>query len=522
MAGRKFRTVGIWGIALLLAGCQPTTDVVIVTPKSAIAGAKMVDEGTVGNVAEQVQAPKTCTLSMTNLQENLQMNVNADIIVPEADGIRLKKVETRVFDQKDMDHLKEKLLQGQSLWRREYTQEEKDTGIALTQDEIQKGLERLEELQVEDRLDREKEGYGQDLEYWESERNYWEELEKDAPENYRKKEVSTKVSYNRAEAERFVSEDGGYGENSNMVKGAVTVEGQDYDFILNNNWCSDNKSIWVQYKKTNFGDYGDYSDIYAAEAPYVTGTGNYDDAAAALMSDFAVPEEAETTGMYDTAVQVKTPKEELKAKGDALVKTLGFEDMQVAAYTNCVRTVTPPVENQSGVGLVYTRVLDGIPVTYTDYRYAYDEKQVNYAETFELVYDDEGLVQMIWRNPARIYDMSDEYVFLLPFSDILKIFKEEALGVNEEESQDEGWVLQKRIQINEIRLGYMWVPDTATEMEGMLIPVWDFMGTQVMFWPGDEEKGTDSDWSENQSPYQSFLTINAMDGSIVKEALKPY
>lgn len=95
--------------------------------------------------------------------------------------------------------------------------------------------------------------------------------------------------------------------------------------------------------------------------------------------------------------------------------------------------------------------------------------------------------------------------------------------INRSESEaDIGEAPQKIIRIRDIRLGYMWVPDTSTEKEGMLIPVWDFMGTQSVFWPESKEKGTDGEWSSNPSPYQSFLTINAMDGTVVRAPVEMY
>jgi uncharacterized lipoprotein YajG len=44
--------LGMVCAAAVLAGCQPTTDEIIVIPKNGIAGARMMDETTAGNVPE--------------------------------------------------------------------------------------------------------------------------------------------------------------------------------------------------------------------------------------------------------------------------------------------------------------------------------------------------------------------------------------------------------------------------------------------------------------------------------------
>lgn len=204
--------------------------------------------------------------------------------------------------------------------------------------------------------------------------------------------------------------------------------------------------------------------------------------------------------------ELKITEEELKKEGDALVQALGLEHMELAACKESIQfeAYYYPFP-EAAENLIYMPVIDGIPVTYTDSRYLFEEDEVDYSERFEAVWDDEGLVQVLWENPMKIYDLSDEYVFLLPFSDILKTFQEKAGDVLEEEYRKREEMLPEEISITDIRLGYMWVPDTATEMEGMLIPVWDFIARDA-----------------EHTVSRSFVTINAMDGKLVKGYRRPY
>ena len=180
--------MGMVCAAAVLAGCQPTTDEIIVIPKNGIAGARMMDETTAGNVPEQVQAPEKCSLEFQDEYDIIKVIVDADVTVPDVEGIRLKKTETHVFGQKDMDNLQENLLQGQPLWHRVYTQEQRAAGYDITKREVEKIIERYEK-----NMGSESDAYsiavaGDELAYW---RNILEEV----PESFGSEEASTEVFY---------------------------------------------------------------------------------------------------------------------------------------------------------------------------------------------------------------------------------------------------------------------------------------------------------------------------------------
>lgn len=547
---KKGKAAGMGAVcaALLLFGCQPTTDRVIVEPKNAIAGAKMIDGATVGNVPEQVQAPKTCPLALTAEDGSVTIEGEAKVTVPEVDGIRLKKVETRIFNQADMDNLQKNLMQGNSLKQRIYTEEQQKKNIRWTKSEIEEII-RKQEAQSKERY-LEAETYGWDASYMEDNLEWWYEQLDTAPESFPEKEVSTKVLYDKYAAEKFFSDQGNIG-NSNTIWGSTAVDGQVYNFLLNNNWSSDFKCVMAcltkGYYDTEYPEWNTYSSDHEYYLDnYLAGGENTGNAAVQekLWKDGeydAASEEIETEAQKEPAASAKTgaaeqelfgdigedmentwtletPFEEIRAKGDALTDALGLENMELAAYKRCEKFDGYLNMPMPAMNLIYTPVVDGIPVTYTDYRYTYDNETQDYSECFQATYDDEGLAQVKWYDPSKIYDMSDEYVFLLPFSDILKIFQEQAPELHRTYSAGEE--SKKIIRITDIKLGYMWVPDEATEMEGMLIPVWDFIGFYATYWMGNEE--TEPSWSMNTSPYQSFLTVNAMDGSVVEGAIRPF
>ncbi len=545
MRRERRQVLYVLGAALLLSGCQPTTDTVIVKPKSAIAGAKLLDGADAGDVPEQVQAPASCTLDLMAENGTVRIQGTAKVTVPQVDGIRLKKTETRTFEQADMDNLKENLFMGGELTQRSTTEEQDEEGLWLTKEEI------LQIIHTEERMlekaEKEPEKTDVDPGFLYEELEGWKERYRSAPLSFREKTVSTKVSYDKYAAERFSTME--MEGNANVIWGGTKLGDISYNFFMNNNWSSELRNVTAcltrGYPLRNFVNfhlytsdgeyYGDDSmpeelllDAFNEKAiKYDGGEENGQamgetEAMVEWYRDFA---EA-TEGRAEEEWILDTPLETLKSKGDALAGSLGFDSFALAGWKRVGMYDDYSGLNRRAVNLIYMPVVDGIPVTYADYRFCYDNEREDCSELLQIAYDDEGLAQLQWQNPTRIYDMSDDYVFLLPFSDILKTFEEQApqlQSTNAGEAEEYGYSAweqgRKLITITDIKLGYVWVPDDTMETEGMLIPAWDFIGRQTNGWLEGTESGG---YWENPSPYQSFLTVNAMDGTVVEGALRLY
>lgn len=113
----------------------------------------------------------------------------------------------------------------------------------------------------------------------------------------------------------------------------------------------------------------------------------------------------------------------------------------------------------------------------------HDEGQADYSpawpfESLYLIYGDEGLANFYWYDPYTVTDLSDEYVFLMPF-------------------------------------GYMRIKEKNNSDVGTLVPVWDFFGSKVMTSTRDNEDMTDV----ADGPHDSWFTVNAMDGSVIDRDL---
>ena len=70
--------------------------------------------------------------------------------------------------------------------------------------------------------------------------------------------------------------------------------------------------------------------------------------------------------------------------------------------------------------------------------------------------------------------------------------------------------------IDRIVLGYARIYEPSTDAHtGVLIPVWDFFGSMT----SESEYNGETESNTSKDPNESFLTINAVDGSIIDRDL---
>ena len=419
------------------------------------------------DIAKQVQAPESYVWEGNN--ENISVKVNAPVMVPEGEGFKTYRVTARTYTQEDYDRVSQILLKGASLWERDYEQMEKSHGF--TRKEIE---ERIERFEANKAAGGKYEDMGKEKTYDEV-IDEWEVL-KGAPEEPVIKEVPAVISY--TEGEDYYEE--------NLLTACATVEGQDYFVSVDNNLKEDWR--WVTFEITADRVNASFMPRGEGEEAFV---------------------EAD-----------KFPAGELKEEAEKMIADMGFTEFTAAGeeyfrtYSWNEETDAPSEDNRDGYGIHFTRVLDGIPVTYTYSNGTTIEDGVTSAwpyETLDVIYDGEGIANFKWINPYNIEKMSDETVFLIPFSDIQSIFEEMILkkyGDFFEKSDAE-----VSFEIKEVRLGYMRVMEKGNVMEGTMIPVWDFFGDETIVYKDGSESYTYG------GSYASWLTINALDGTVIDRDL---
>ena len=94
-----------------------------------------------------------------------------------------------------------------------------------------------------------------------------------------------------------------------------------------------------------------------------------------------------------------------------------------------------------------------------------------------------------------------------------KIYEKMMVVTNADNMQYEN---SRVYNIDRIVLGYARIYEPSTDAHtGILIPVWDFFGSMT----SESEYNGETESNTSKDPNESFLTINAVDGSIIDRNL---
>jgi hypothetical protein len=132
-------------------------------------------------------------------------------------------------------------------------------------------------------------------------------------------------------------------------------------------------------------------------------------------------------------------------------------------------------------------------------------------ERCEVIVGDDGIQKIEIYNPYKVEGIEMENVKLMDFDSIMKIYEQmmEISNANMLEYSNSYTVHIKRIQ-----LGYTRIYDpTVDSTTGVMVPVWDFFGGS------DSENQEYMDKNSGEHSKQSFLTVNAVDGTIIDRGL---
>lgn len=156
----------------------------------------------------------------------------------------------------------------------------------------------------------------------------------------------------------------------------------------------------------------------------------------------------------------------------------------------------------------FSRILKDIPVTNIEYCNGIeegDDKEEAYdkvwlCENIEIAVDDSGVLWFRWDSPSEIGEVINANVKLKDFEEIKSIFKKQMFY---ERTWSFSGLSDSEITIKRAVLGLMRVRMKENEYD--YIPVWDFIGDWI-------QKG-------NALKEVSFLTLNAVDGSVINREL---
>ena len=169
----------------------------------------------------------------------------------------------------------------------------------------------------------------------------------------------------------------------------------------------------------------------------------------------------------------------------------------------------------------FTPVYYGISTTYEDTQGAYNDYSKGWSyENLIVCVDDSGVIYIKLIEPSSEVKKIQEGAELIEFDKIMDIFRQQI--IIQGSWNDVVEVKSCKLFIDEITLGYMKiaVPDNPDDF--ILTPVWDFFGYQEAEYDEDTYTGLILDENNRYRTRDfrhSYLTINAIDGSIIDRSL---
>lgn len=244
------------------------------------------------------------------------------------------------------------------------------------------------------------------------------------------------------------------------------------------------------------------------------------------------------TGMVSEKVaglkSLNISMDDAKNTAEELVSQLGLSSFIVSAIGSMPDgEIHPNIEAYDDIPKCYvfyfTRAIGGIPETYISTNIPIDitgEKPVLHTENWpdervEVCVDDRGVTALTFFSPMKVLKTLNQNVSLKPFTEIMDRFKTQMQLGGAWRKDDT--ILSRRVYINKIVLGYARIRDKDHTDEYLMVPVWDFFGYDVKKYAegiGDEgQLDENNEFVEKDNFGRSYLTINAIDGSIIDRAL---
>ena len=403
----------------------------------------------------------------------LVVNTDASVEIPEVEKISAISVTAAEVTQELLDRITNAFFSEAKL----YTM---DSYYVKTKDEIKKTLDELKEDVANGNLDPYNYGTDDDGNYV---YNIYEDIE------------TWEQEYETAPEKKILTE-------------AKPVAGNSFDCIAQ---MPDDSQYY--YKISSSG-----SDTLSVKIKKAANKGGKKIPEDAMWCDYGYSEEEEEPTEESIGLSLDEAKKLVKEK----VEKMGITDLQ---FSNWNYAVCKSFEGDNSSGdfgngyrIDYARTINGVPVTQTLADGGALEDMDSTMETWSyeslcFYVDKDGIESMTYSNPYTIGKIKTENLNLLSFSEVMKIYEKMMVVTNADNMQYEN---SRVYNIDRIVLGYARIYEPSTDAHtGILIPVWDFFGSMT----SESEYNGETESNTSKDPNESFLTINAVDGSIIDRNL---
>lgn len=216
---------------------------------------------------------------------------------------------------------------------------------------------------------------------------------------------------------------------------------------------------------------------------------------------------------------VTIPEDETKKKADEFLKEIGIDDFKLysSGLYNEVQQFRKEVENVGYAAyylLRYVRDVDGAPVTLEgDEKFSEGWNNDSYVKKFwpkeciEFKINDNGIIDFKYNGPLEKVETVVDKSNMKSFDEVKDTFEKMVVAAN---AQYEVGDINVNINVDRVVLGYAMISEKDRFDTGLLVPVWDFIGTT---------EHTVSGGIVMNEKYGSIMTVNAIDGSVIDREL---
>ncbi len=482
-------------LAMSLAGCEKTPEEAIVREKGADSIKEYESAGgeEKGTLREALGAPEHYKNEASYEDGGLVIDTDADVVVPEADTVNTYTVSAKEVNQDLIDTVTEAFFPGEKFYHR-YSYD------IQTKEDHRERATQLKKYKAEGNLDPYE--YGRDengnLQFdidGQIERE--EEAIETAPETAEKREVTPSfgIAY---ESEKGEAEE----VDTDYFGGVVETADGIYSYSISYSMKPD-VQFTIERRREDLVDPFLFSSW--TEAAY-------------LMDSDGENHISEEQIQSKLNLSFEDAKKTAEEKIDRLGWDLKLYSWDYAVF--CVGEGGSNAENMldAGYQFYFSRELDGVPVTNTmEYGGGLEDMDSTLEpwcyERCEMIVGDDGIQSVNILSPYEIGEVQTANVKLLDFDQVIGIYEQMMEVMNADITKYEA---HRKYHIRRITLGYTRIYDPTKDNDtGLLVPAWDFFGG----FDSADLDGTSLGKNTGEHSTQSFLTINAIDGTVIDRGL---
>lgn len=498
---RKKKIIAVLCImAIGIGGCQQTPDTSIVKNKNMdkLISAARKDQDNVSDLSD-IKEYKDYKKTIEDSKLGVTIHADAKVAIPNVEKLSMFRVEQQPIQQEFLEKVRKVLLKDQKIYDGSITYQK-------TKDVIE------EEIAIWKREIADYEGEAQDK------KEYEKEVQKEI--NRLKKEYE--------KAPKSMQFQGNESDGTIRKVKELLKKDPKNEFYM---WEDDLNPDGDVYYGITDGNDGNYASLFVQNNPeygnclrYYVGKHGYEFLEGAIVGgdEFGYLGEEQTEGRKEFTDEGTTISiEEAKKKADNLITQLGLSEFQF--YEGEMREegadIRRELEDLETKGyrklyvLRYMRTVEDVFVTYesigkfSESFVGEDVKKMHWpVETIEIRVNDNGIAGFFFEAPTKITETVVENASLKSFDEIKGIFEKMVAIANASQADDEP--RETKITVDQVVLGYTRISEKDSFHTGLLVPVWDFIGTVEV-----------TDGKETGIEKKSILTINAIDGSVINRTL---